>query len=115
MQQIIKVDLIDTHCHIDFKAFDQDRDQVLNSASLAGVRSVVNPGVDVASSRKAVDLANEFGNLYAAVGIHPNEATSWNSETLPILKSLAQAKKVVAIGEIGLDYYRDRTPRSIAG
>ena len=103
--------LVDSHCHLDFQNFDPDRMAVVNSARQAGVMAIVNPAVDVDSSRSVVALAQSVPEIFAAVGMHPNEAANWNETTLPIFEELALRAKVVAIGEIGLDYYRDRTPR----
>jgi TatD DNase family protein len=104
--------LIDTHCHLDFEQFDADRDRVLELATAAGVTTLINPGADLPSSRRAVALAGRFGQVFAAVGIHPHEASTLDQETLEELRRLAATPKVVAIGEIGLDYFRDLSPRS---
>jgi TatD DNase family protein len=105
--------LVDTHCHLDFKSFDPDRLAVVARAMEAGVGRIVNPGIDLASSQAAVKLAQEEAAIYAAVGVHPNDALSWRTDTRAELKGLAGDQKVVAIGEIGLDYYRDRAPRAL--
>lgn len=105
--------LADTHCHLDFHAFDEDRDQVLARSREAGVERILNPGIDLASSQNVVDLAESRSQVYAAIGVHPNEANSWNENSLPHLRVLAESPKVVAVGEIGLDYYRDRAPRDL--
>jgi TatD DNase family protein len=102
--------LVDTHCHLNFDLFDQDRDQVVARASQAGVEYIVNPGVDLETSRSAVRLAARYPQVYAAVGIHPNEIQAWDPRVFDQIKALAASPKVVAIGEIGLDYYRDNTP-----
>lgn len=105
--------LADTHCHLDFAAFDEDRDAVLSRGREAGVERILNPGIDLASSRAAVDLAESRSQLYAAVGVHPNESASWDDHSVANLRALADSPKVVAVGEIGLDYYRDRAPRDL--
>ncbi len=105
--------LTDTHCHLDFKHFESDLDEVVARARDAGLVRVLNPGVDLSSSRIALRLADSTPEIYAAVGIHPNSALTWNERTLDELKHLAEHPKVVAIGEIGLDYYRDRAPRAL--
>lgn len=102
--------LVDTHCHLDFNSFDEDRDQVLTRSWEAGLDKILNPGIDLTSSRAAVKLAESYERVYAAIGVHPNEALSWNGDSLADLRELAENPKVVAIGEIGLDYYRDRSP-----
>lgn len=98
--------LCDTHCHLDFEWFDLDRDEVLERASQSGVVRILNPGIDLASSKKAVKLAESNGSIFAAIGVHPNDCGSWGSTTPLELNRLAESPKVVAIGEIGLDYYR---------
>ena len=105
--------LTDTHCHLDFNRFDQDRSQVLARAWEAGITRVLNPGIDLESSRAAIDLAEANDQIFAAVGVHPNSALAWNENTMAEMEVLARNPKVVAIGEIGLDYYRDRAPRDL--
>lgn len=104
--------MIDSHCHLDFPHFDEDRDEVLARAVDAGVTAVINPGTDLESSRRAVTLAKTHGNVYAAVGVHPHHAAPIDSQILSELRQLAAHPKVVAIGEIGLDYYRELSPRT---
>jgi len=104
--------MIDSHCHLDFSHFDQDRDEVLARAAEAGLVAIVNPGADLESTRRAVALAHKYANLYAAVGIHPHDASTLNPLALSELRQLAAHPKVVAVGEIGLDYYRDLSPRA---
>ena len=96
--------LVDTHCHLNFDWFDADRQDVIARARQAGIERLVNPGIDIASSRAAVQLAEANAEIYAAVGVHPNDALSWNDQTVDELRELAKHRKVVAIGEIGLDY-----------
>jgi len=103
----------DTHVHLDFPHFDADRPEVLKRARQAGVKWMVNPGADLASSRRAVQLAASCEGVFAAVGIHPHDARTWTNESWEELRFLTQHPKVVAIGEIGLDYYRDRSPRDV--
>jgi len=105
--------LIDTHAHLDFPRFDADRPAAIERARAAGVVAIVNVGTDLASSRQAVSLAEQYGTVYAAVGMHPHDAIKLDGATLAQLRGLAQAPKVVAVGEIGLDYYRDRSPRDV--
>ena len=105
--------LVDTHCHLNFTTFESDLPQVVERARQAGVRRMLNPGIDLESSRQAIDLAGNYPEIYAAAGLHPNDATAWTDETLPALEALAQHPKVVAIGEIGLDYYRQRAPHDL--
>jgi len=105
--------LIDTHCHLDFNNFDNDRAQILDRAQDAGVSKILTPGIDLGSSQAAITLADTYDQVYAAVGVHPNSATSWNPQTLAVLEDLARHPKVIAIGEIGLDYYRDHAPHNL--
>lgn len=105
--------LVDTHCHLNFDSFEGDRDQVIGRARQVGLARLLNPGVDLASSQAAVALAGAYPEVYAAVGVHPNDALSWNANTLDELRTLARLPRVVAIGEIGLDYYRQRAPHPV--
>lgn len=105
--------LVDTHAHLNFERFDTDRPQVIDRASQAGLIGILNPGVDLSSSMQAINLAEEFAVVYAAVGVHPNDSLSWDADSKSVLQELAQHPKVVAMGEIGLDYYRDRAPQDL--
>lgn len=102
--------LFDTHAHYDAEAFDQDRDAVLASLPERGITLAVNPGCDIASSKKALELAEKWPFLYAAVGYHPENCGSYVPEDLEVIRRLAQHPKAVAIGEIGLDYYWEENP-----
>ena len=104
--------IFDTHAHYDSGAFNADRDAVLAALPAAGVTLVVNPGCDLESSRQAVALAERFPHVYAAVGIHPSDCGGCGETEFEELKALCRHEKVVAIGEIGLDYYwQDNPPR----
>jgi len=104
--------LSDTHCHLDFPHFDPDRDTVIARAREAGIELMLVPGTDLASSRRALALAGRYPEVYAAVGIHPHGAKELKeSKELRELRELAENPEVVAIGEIGLDYYRMLSPR----
>jgi TatD DNase family protein len=105
--------LIDTHCHLDFDAFDVDRDEVIARAQQAGLSKMVNPSVDLESSSSVAVLAAAHENVFAAVGVHPNDGQQWGTESRARLGELASQPKVVAIGEIGLDYHWDTTPRDV--
>ena len=101
----------DTHCHLDFNRFDKDRQQVIQRAIEAGLVWILNPGIDLHTNQAAIDLAAKYPQLVsAAVGIHPNFGEPWRADILPTLREQAQGPGVVAIGEIGLDYYRQHTP-----
>ena len=102
--------LFDTHAHYDARQFDPDRDQVLAALPGHGVELVVNPGCDLASSRRAVELARCYPFVYAAVGIHPEECGDWEEAQLDELRLLAALPRVVAVGEIGLGYYWEENP-----
>lgn len=103
--------LFDTHCHLDVGAFDQDRDAVIARARQVGVTRFLNPAYDLDSSRRAVALAQGHADVVAAVGVHPNDALTFDDAQLETLYALAQSPKVVAIGEIGLDYHWQTVPR----
>lgn len=103
--------LIDSHAHVDFPQFDNDRDAVIGRARDTGLVALVNIGTNLGTSRTSVTLAQRHDFIYATVGVHPHDATAATSEALAELRALAQHPKVVAIGEIGLDYYRDYSPR----
>ena len=105
--------LVDTHAHLDFPQFDADREPILERAALAGVAVIVNVGADLVSSQRAVALAGGHERIYAAVGVHPHDAKTLDGASLAELRKLATAPKVVAVGEIGLDYYRDLSPRPV--
>jgi TatD DNase family protein len=97
--------LVDSHCHLDLEQFAADRDEVLERARAAGVRAIVNPGIDVEGCRAMLELADATPDLYAAVGVHPNSTAEFSLADVAALRALADHPKVVAIGEIGLDYY----------
>src|SRR5512139_3229160 len=99
--------LIDTHCHLDFDAYDGIRDEIIRRALESGVTRMINPGVDLARTRAAVDLADAHPEIYAAAGIHPNSTADYADSMIDEIRALAVHPRVVAIGEIGLDYYRD--------
>ncbi len=113
MTDISHAVLTDTHCHLDFSAFENDRLEVLERAKKAGLTHIVNPGINISSSFEAVNLSEKYPEVYAAVGIHPNDATTWNDGSFDQINNLTKHLKVVAIGEIGLDYYRDQAPREL--
>ncbi len=97
--------IVDSHAHYDDDRFKADREQVLRSALEAGVEQIVNIGVDVGSSKKSIGLAQQFSFMYATVGIHPLESSNAPSDYYSSIKKLATQPKVVAVGEIGLDYH----------
>lgn len=98
--------LIDTHCHLDFSDFDCDRTEVIQRARQEGLTGIINIGSSLAGSQSGLNLAKEYDFIYASVGIHPHEADKVDKEIIKNIQQLSQEDKVVAIGEIGLDYYR---------
>lgn len=106
--------MIDAHCHLDDEQFNNDRDAVISRAHDAGVRIIINAGADLVSSRAAVTLAEKYKSIYAVVGIHPEHAASFDDNTLKAIRELAQHRKVIGIGEIGLDlYWQNNPPRDV--
>ena len=103
--------LIDTHCHLDDPKFNPDRDEVVKRAVAAGVKYIVNIGSDLENSKNAIAIAKKYPNVYATVGLHPHEARFCDDKAFSEFKKLAKAAKVVAIGEVGLDYYRNLSPK----
>lgn len=101
------LNFVDTHCHLNVNDFDSDFDQVLERAHQNGIQTILVPGFDLDSSRKAVELSEKYVEIYAAVGIHPNTADQWNEESEKEIIQLCKTHKVVAIGEIGLDFYHN--------
>ena len=102
--------IFDTHAHYDASRFDSDRDTVLSALPGDGVGLVVDPGCDLPSSRAAVALAEKYSHVYAAVGIHPEDCAGFQDGDLAELRQLLRHPKVVAVGEIGLDYYWEENP-----
>lgn len=105
--------LIDSHVHLDDQRFDKDRDLLIKNLRNNGIEMVINIGADLQTSIASVSLAEKYDNIYAAVGVHPHSAKEVDNSTIEILKTFAKRDKVVAIGEIGLDFYYDNSPRDI--
>jgi len=104
----------DTHCHLDFETYDTDRDAVIERSLAAGLEFIINPGIDLGTSLASIQLTKTYpGVCYAMVGFHPNDAEQFDEEANASLEQLASETGVVAIGEIGLDYYRDRCSPSL--
>jgi TatD DNase family protein len=99
--------IFDTHAHYDDKAFDEDRFELLEELNKNGVGLIIDPGCDLESSQAAIELAERYDFVYAAVGIHPEELDKFSPESLEKVTELAKHPKCVAIGEVGLDYYWD--------
>lgn len=102
--------IFDTHAHYDDEAFDADREALLAALPESGVGLVIDPGCDMDSSRRAVEIAEKHPHVYAAVGWHPENCAPYTAESLETLRAWAKHPKVVAIGEIGLDYYWAENP-----
>lgn len=105
--------IVDSHAHLDFPDFAPDRDAVIRRAGEAGVSAIINIGIDLRTSRVAVDLAEKYPGVYASVGLHPHEAARGGEEVFRALAELARHPKVVAVGETGLDYHYDRPPKAV--
>ena len=99
--------LIDTHCHLDFPEFDEDRDEVIRRAKSAGIGYIINIGSSLSGSKKALELSRQYDFIYATIGLHPHEADKFNDEARASIEGLVREDKVVAIGETGLDYYKN--------
>src|SRR5437879_8744059 len=98
--------LIETHAHLDYPDFASDFDEVLQRATEAGVTRIITIGTSVESSRRAIDLAEKYPNIFAVIGVHPTYAEEAGEDVITPLRELAQNPRVVAIGETGLDYHR---------
>jgi TatD DNase family protein len=101
------MDFIDTHCHLDFSDFDNDRQMVIENAKSAGVINIINVGTNIAHSQKSLELSRQYQSIFATVGIHPHEADKVKDGDWQQVEQLLNNDKVVAIGEIGLDYFRN--------
>jgi len=102
---------IDTHTHLQFDSFDEDREAVIQRAIKKNIDAIITIGTDIKSPTQVVKIPNRFAVIFPAVGIHPNDSMNVNKKDFDKLKHLANQNKVIAIGEIGLDYYRDYTPK----
>jgi TatD DNase family protein len=105
------INLIDSHAHLDLPEFDPDRQDVISRAAAAGISRIITVGIDIATSRNAIALAEQHRGIYATVGIHPGSTSEANPDDFETLKKLAGHPKVVAIGETGLDFYRMYSPK----
>ena len=102
--------IFETHAHYDDEQFDSGREALLASLPDCGIKRVVNIGASIASTRNSIELAEKYDYIYAAVGVHPSEIAELDEECFAWLKELTKLEKVVAVGEIGLDYYWDKEP-----
>lgn len=105
--------MFDSHAHLDSERFEGERDEIIARAKEVGLTLIMNPGASYESSVKAVELSEKYDMVYAAVGVHPHDADTMDDMMLSLLKALAKKKKVKAIGEIGLDYHYDYSPRDV--
>jgi TatD DNase family protein len=107
------MNLVDTHCHLDFNKFDEDRDAIVARAAEHGVTRIVAPAIDLQNCEAVLQLADKYDGVFAAVGIHPNSTAVLPDNWLETIRNYAQHDGVVAIGEIGLDYYWDDSPKEV--
>jgi TatD DNase family protein len=105
--------LADSHAHLEMNDFDRDRNEVIKRAGDAGVDLIITVGTTLDDCRKAISIANTFENVYAAIGIHPHEVKDIDETTYKNIKMMAKMDKVVAFGEIGLDFFRNLSPRDV--
>lgn len=105
--------IFDTHAHYDDDSFDEDRFSLLDEMFESGVSGIINCGCTVESSKKSIEFAEKYDKIYAAVGIHPQNAAEEKTDAIEQIEKLANHKRVVAIGEIGLDYHYDYTPKEM--
>jgi len=108
-----KISLIDSHCHLDMEAYENDLDEIINKALLAGISNIITIGINKASSEKAVQLAEQYSSVYAAVGVHPHDASKVSENDFAAIARLAAHERVVGYGEIGLDYAKLYAPKNI--
>jgi TatD DNase family protein len=105
--------MIDTHVHLNHTDYAKDREAVVSRAREAGVTGMVNIGFDIESSRETVALAEKYSVMYGAVGVHPHDAKTYSDEVETELAAMLEKPDIVAVGEIGLDFYRDLSPRDV--
>ena len=103
--------IVDSHCHIDDEKFDFDRDAIISNFEEDGIDFIVDPASDIASSEKIIEIVKKYDKVYGAVGIHPHEVEDVTDGDLEKVYEMSFSDKIVAIGEIGLDYYYDNSPR----
>lgn len=103
--------LIDTHTHLDYKDYNEDREIVIQRALESGLAAIITIGTDIPSSDRALHLAEKYATVFAAVGVHPTDCANTTKEDLKEIEKLAAHEKVIAIGEVGLDYYHMRAEK----
>ena len=105
--------MIDSHCHLYIKNSPEQQEQLIKEAAADGISKIINIGIDIETSQLSLELAEKYDSLYCTVGIHPHDAKKLNEQSIEKLRQLAAHHKVVAIGEIGLDFYRNLSPRPL--
>lgn len=112
-QRSTKISFVDSHAHLYFDQFDQDRDAVIKNAQLANIAAIINIGINLETIKKSIALAESYDFIYATAGIHPQDAHEMRTDQWDEFLKLLEHPKIVAIGEIGLDYYRDYSPHEV--
>jgi TatD DNase family protein len=107
-----KVLMVDSHCHLNFDSYNDDRDAVIERAAAAGVSRIIIPAVDMETCEEAMALAAKHEGIFAAVGVHPNSTAEFEPSMIERLREWSKGKRVISIGEIGLDYYWDKSPKA---
>ncbi|MDO9515512.1 MAG: TatD family hydrolase [Syntrophales bacterium] len=105
--------LVDSHAHLEMDEFDDDREAVIRRAQESGVDCIVTVGLNLEDSRKAVALAEMYDGIYASVGVHPHDVKNIDETTYDLLRELSESDRVVAYGEIGLDFFRNLSPKDL--
>ena len=105
--------MIDSHCHLYIKNSPEQQEQLIKEAAADGISKIINIGIDIETSQLSLELAEKYDSLYCTVGIHPHDAKKLNEQSIEKLQQLAAHDKVVAIGEIGLDFYRNLSPKPL--
>jgi TatD DNase family protein len=103
--------MVDTHCHLNFDSYNEDREAVIERAATAGVSRIIIPAVDIETCEEATTLAAQHKGIFAAVGVHPNSTADFEMSMIERLREWSKGRRVVSIGEIGLDYYWDKSPK----
>lgn len=105
--------IFESHAHYDDEAFDEDREKILNSFPEKGIECVINVGANINTTKKTIELTKKYPFVYGSIGVHPNDVVELNEEKIQWLKTQSNLEKVIAIGEIGLDYYYDEPEKEI--
>ncbi|WP_126992553.1 TatD family hydrolase [Thermosipho globiformans] len=105
--------IVDTHAHLHMKHFNEDREKIIKNFENDGIEFIVNVATNIEDSYQCIELSKKYDRIFATVGVHPHDSSSVPNDYLGILEKLAKNEKVVAIGEIGLDYYRNFSPKEV--